>query len=192
MQEREALRAEDRQDAEIVRVAAYAGLRQSELLAPRWRDVDFARSVLNVARAMSAGVESSTKSGHVRQVPLADQAAAALERMSQREHFTSPDDLVFCNALGRPLNESALRRRYRRAQAAAGVRPLRFHDLRHTFGSLLAMRGVDVVTIQKAMGPSALATTSHYLRARPASEQAQAFTAAFAASAAEDVAVPAS
>jgi len=140
---------------------------------------------------MSAGVESSTKSGHARQVPLADQAAAALERMSQREHFTSPDDLVFCNAVGRPLDESALRRRYRRAQAAAGVRSLRFHDLRHTFGSLLAMRGVDVVTIQKAMGHSALATTSRYLHARPASEQAQAFTAAFAAGAAEDVAVAA-
>lgn len=69
-----------------------------------------------------------------------------------------PDDLVFCNGLGRPLNDSALRRRYRRAQAASGVRPLRVHDLRHTFGSLLAMRGVDVVTIQKAMGHSALAT----------------------------------
>jgi integrase len=101
--------------------------------------------------------------------------------MSQREHFTSPDDLVFCNAFGRPLDDSALRRRYRRAQVAAGVRPLRFHDLRHTFGSLLAMRGVDVVTIQKAMGHSALATTSRYLHARPASEQAQTFTAAFAA-----------
>jgi hypothetical protein len=44
------------------------------------------------------------------------------------------------------------------------------------------MRGVDVVTIQKAMGHSTLATTSRYLHARPASEQAKAFTAAFAAS----------
>jgi integrase len=178
-QERDALQAEDWQDAEIVRVAAYAGLRQGELLALRWRDIDFAGSALTIARAMSAGVESSTKSGLVRRVPLADQAAAALDRMSRREHFTTPGDLVFCNVLGRPLDDSALRRRYRRAQAAAGVRPLRFHDLRHTFGSLLAMRGVDVVTIQKAMGHSTLATTSRYLHARPASEQARAFTAAF-------------
>jgi integrase len=190
-QERQALRAEDQQDAEIVRVAAYAGLRQGELLALRWRDVDFAGSVLNIARAMSAGVESSTKSGHMRRLPLADQAAAALDRMSRREHFTTPDDLVFCSVLGRPLDDSALRRRYRHAQAAAEVRPLRFHDLRHTFGSLLAMRGVDVVTIQKAMGHSTLATTSRYLHARPASEQAQAFTAAFAADAPEVVAVAA-
>ncbi|HEX4115161.1 MAG TPA: site-specific integrase [Solirubrobacteraceae bacterium] len=177
--ERKALSAEDQQDAEIVRVAAYAGLRQGELLALRWRNVDFAGSALTIARAMSAGVESSTKSGHMRRVPLADQTAAALDRMSRREHFTTPADLVFCNVLGRPLDDSALRRRYRRAQAAAGVRPLRFHDLRHTFGSLLAMRGVDVVTIQKAMGHSTLATTSRYLHARPASEQAQVFTAAF-------------
>lgn len=177
--ERLARQAEDQQDAELVRVAAYAGLRQGELLALRWRDVDFAGSALTVARAMSAGVESSTKSGRVRRVPLADQAAAALDRLSRREHFTAPGELVFCNVLGRALDGSALRRRYRRAQSAAEVRPLRFHDLRHTFGSLLAARGVDVVTIQKAMGHSALSTTSRYLHARPASAQAQAFTAAF-------------
>ncbi len=177
--ERMARRAEDHQDAEVVRVAAYAGLRQGELLALRWRDVDFTGSALTIARAMSAGMESSTKSGRVRRVPLADQAAGALDRMSRRENFTSPDDLVFCNVFGRPLDGSALRRRYKRAQVAAGVRPLRFHDLRHTFGSLLAARGVDVVAIQKAMGHSALSTTSRYLHARPASEQAEAFTAAF-------------
>jgi integrase len=180
--------SEDRQDAEIVRVAAYAGLRQGELLALRWRDVDFAGSALTVARALSAGRESSTKSGRVRRVPLADQAAAALDRVSQREHYVKPEDLVFCNSFGRPLDSSALRRRYARAQTAAGVRTLRFHDLRHTFGSLLAMRGVDVVTIQKAMGHSELSTTSRYLHARPASEQADVFTRAFQAGSPSSVA----
>jgi integrase len=188
-QERHAQLAEDRQDAEMVRIAAYAGLRQGELLALHWRDIDFAGSVLTIAHAISAGVESSTKSGRVRRVPLADQAAAALNRLSHRHHFTAPDDLAFCNVLGRPLDDSALRRRFRRAQQAAHVRPLRFHDLRHTFGSLLAASGVDVVTIQKAMGHSALTTTSRYLHARPASEQAKVFTAAFTANAAEIAAV---
>ena len=70
--------------------------------------------------AMSAGVESSTKSGHVRRVPLADQAAAALDRMSQREHFTTPRDLVFCNVLGRPLDDSA----YAAATVAPRLRPM--------------------------------------------------------------------
>jgi integrase len=72
--------AEDQQDAELVRVAAYAGLRMGELLALRWRDVDFPAHALTIGRAMSAGVESSTKSGHVRRVPLPDQAAGALDQ----------------------------------------------------------------------------------------------------------------
>ncbi len=189
--ERAARQAEDSQDAEIIRVAAYAGLRLGELLALRWHDVDFASSALTVARAMSAGEETSTKSGRVRRVPMADQAAAALDRMSRRERYTGPNDFVFCNVYGRALDDSALRRRYRRAQAAAGVRPLHFHGLRHTFGSLLAMRGVDVVTIQKAMGHSALATTSRYLHARPASEQAHVFTRAFRSAAAVEAEVAA-
>jgi hypothetical protein len=62
---------------------------------------------------MSAGVESSTKSGRVRRVPLPDQAAAALNRLSRREDFTGADERVFCNPLGRTLDPSALRRRYR-------------------------------------------------------------------------------
>ena len=170
---------EDHQDAEIIRVAAYAGLRQGELLALRWADVDVAGFTITVQRALSAGVESSPKSGQFQRVPLADVAAAALDRVSRRENFTTPADLVFCNAIGRHLDGSALRRRYKRAQKAAGIRPLRFHDLRHTFASRLATSGIDVVSIQSAMGHAHIATTSRYLHARPAFEQAKAFSAAF-------------
>jgi hypothetical protein len=60
--------------------------------------------------------------------------------------------------------------RHARAQAAAELRPLRWHDLRHTYGSLLAADGVDLVAIQTAMGHSTRATTARYLHARPASE----------------------
>jgi integrase len=173
-------RFEDRRDAEAVRVAAYAGLRLGELLALRWRDIDWAGSALTISRSLSAGFEGATKTGHVRRVPLADQAAAALERLSQRADFVSPDEYVFCNALGRPLDGSALRRRYKRARDAAGLRPLRWHDLRHTFGSLLVAAGVDLVSVKDALGHSQLTTTSRYLHARPATERAAAFTAAFA------------
>jgi integrase len=65
---------------------------------------------------------------------MADQAAAGLDRLSRRGDFISLDDYVFCNALGPPLDGSALRRRYKRARDAAWLRPLRWHDLRHTFG----------------------------------------------------------
>ena len=183
-------RALDPQDGELVRLAAYAGLRLGELLALRWRDVDFAGQALTVGRALSAGVEGPTKSGRVRRVPLADQAAAALDRLSRRDHFTARDELVFVNPNGRSLDGSALRRRFRAAQATAGVRRLRLHDLRHSFGSRLAASGVDLVTIQAVMGHTAITTTSRYLHARPTGEQAKLFTAAFLADAPDDALAP--
>jgi integrase len=172
-------RQENEQDAELVRVAAYTGLRLGELLALRWIDVDFAGQKLVVQRAVSANEETTTKSGKVRRVPLSDQAARALNRLSRREHFTTDDDLVFVNAIGRRLDRWSLRKRYERARDAAGLRPLRLHDLRHTYGSLLAAAGIDLVSIQAAMGHSSITTTSLYLHARPASEQAAAFSRAF-------------
>ena len=172
---------EDRQDAELVRVAAYTGLRRGELVALRWRDVDFQRRKLVVRRAVSGAVEaSSTKSRRAREVPLADQAAGALARLSQRGDFTSCDDYVFCNRLGRRLDGSALRRRVERARDAAGLRPLRFHDLRHTYGSLLVAGGVDLASVKAAMGHSRITTTERYLHARSASELADRFSRALA------------
>lgn len=170
---------DDRRDAEAVRVAAYSGLRLGEQLALRWQDVDWAGSVLTISRAVSAGVEGPTKTGKVRRVPMPDQAAAALRRLAERRDFTSPDDYVFCKVYGRRLDDSALRRRYKQARDKAGLRPLRWHDLRHTFGSLLVAGGVDLVSVRDAMGHAELATTSRYLHARPATERAAIFTAAF-------------
>jgi integrase len=180
-QESVARSAEDRQDAEIVRVAAYTGLRRGELVALRWHDVDFIRCKIVVQRSVSADVETtSTKSRRRREVPLPDQAAGALNRLSQRRHFTSPDDYVFVNRLGRRLEASALRRRVERARDAAGLRPMRFHDLRHTYGSLLVAGGVDLASVKAAMGHSRITTTERYLHARSASELADRFTRALA------------
>jgi integrase len=173
--------AVDEQDGELVRVAAYTGLRLGELLALRWRDVDFKGSALTVSRAMSAGIETTTKSGRVRRVPLPAQASAALQRLRLRSDFTAPAEFVFVDAVGRPLNSVTVRKRFKQARDAVGARPLRFHDLRHTYGSLLAAAGVDLVTIKETMGHSALSTTGRYLHARPASEQAAAFTRVFSA-----------
>lgn len=177
----EAERLSDRQDAAAVRVSAYTGLRLGELLALRWSDIDWAGSALTVSRAISAGQEATTKSGKVRRVPLPDQAMAALDSLSRREDFTAPGEYVFCNVTtGRSLNDSALRRRYKDAQVAAGVHALRWHDLRHTYGSLLAASGEELVTIKAAMGHANITTTEVYLHARPATELAGRFTAAFA------------
>jgi integrase len=170
---------EDAQDAELIRVAAYAGLRRGELVALRWRDVDFLGRKIVVRRALSGETElRSTKTRRAREVPLPDQAATALERLSRRGEFTGPDDYVFANRLGRRLDPSALRRRFERARKAAGLEPLRFHDLRHTYGSLLVAGGIDLPSVKAAMGHSRLSTTERYLHARPASEMADRFTCA--------------
>jgi integrase len=175
---------EDAQDADLIRVAAYAGLRRGELVALRWRDVDFAGRKLIVRRSLSGETEvRSTKSRRARHVPLPDQAETALERLRQRGDFTGPDDYVFASRLGRRLDPSALRRRFERARDASGLEPMRFHDLRHTYGSLLVAGGIDLPSVKAAMGQSHITTTERYLHARPAGELAARFTRAFAGTA---------
>lgn len=149
----------------------------------RWRDVDFVGRKLVVRRALSGETEvRSTKTRRARQVPLPDQAAAALERLFRRVEFIGPDDYVFSNRLGRRLDPSALRRRYERARDAAGLEPLTFHGLRHTYGSLLVAGGVDLPSVKASMGHSRISTTERYLHARPAGELADRFTRALAGS----------
>ena len=91
------------------------------------------------------------KSGRVRSVPMVPDVAKVLAQLGQREHFTSGDELVFAGEVGGYLDGSALRRRYDRALKRAGLRPLRFHDLRHTFGTRMITR-TDIRRVQEWMG----------------------------------------
>ena len=177
---------DDRRDGELIRIAAYTGLRLGELRELRWGDIHWENSSIVITRSLSAGVRrEGTKSRRNRDFGLPQQAADALRRLSQREHFTAKSDLVFCNAIGRRIDDAALRKRYKKAQAAAGVDLLRMHDLRHSFGSLLAAGNVNLVDIQKAMGHSQIETTMIYLHAKDAKEQADMFTKALAAGSAD-------
>lgn len=98
------------QDAAIFLTAAYTGLRLGELRGLRWRDVNFAKRIVHVRRNVPAGgSERVPKSGKVRSVPLVDRAAQVLDDLSRREHWTSPDDFVFPNALGAPFDHNRLR-----------------------------------------------------------------------------------
>jgi site-specific recombinase XerC len=79
---------------------------------------------LVIRRSLSGDIEvRSTKSRRVREVPLPEHAAVALERLGRREEFTGPDEYVFCSRLGRRLDRSAVRRRDERAYADLGYFP---------------------------------------------------------------------
>ncbi|MBS1888134.1 MAG: site-specific integrase [Actinobacteria bacterium] len=175
--EREWQRIND-QDASLFIVAAMTGLRLGELGALRWRDVNLDARFLNVSRSISAGEETSTKSRRSRVVPLATQAVEELEHLRSRLHFLGRDDHVFCRPDGGPLDRTAVRRRFVRAQEAVGLRVRRFHDLRHTFGSL-AIRRFDLVAVKEMMGHSKLTTTERYLHSRPRPTDAATLTAIF-------------
>lgn len=168
------------QDAALFTIAACTGLRLGELVALRWHDVDLAGGMLTVARSISAGKETSTKSRRARTVPLADQAIAEFRQQRQRDHFTRRADFVFCRPDGESLDGSGVRDRFVRAQKKAQVRVRRFHDLRHTFGSL-AIRRFDLVAVKEMMGHAALTTTERYLHSKPRRTDAAKLTALFAA-----------
>lgn len=88
------------------------------------------------------------------------------------------DDLVFGEVDGRWLNDDRLRRRYEVALRRAGLRRLRFHDLRHVFGSLAITRA-DIVEVQAWMGHADIQTTMRYLHYRDRGQAAARLAEAF-------------
>jgi integrase len=166
------------QDAAIYLTAAFTGLRRGELLALRWRDVDFAGAVIRVRASFAAGALTTPKSGRVRSVPMASAVASALAALGQREHSIGDDDLVFAGELGGYLDGSALRRRYDSALTRAGLRRLRFHDLRHTFGTRTIAKA-DIRRVQEWMGHADVQTTMKYLHYAPRDEDAALVDEAF-------------
>jgi len=170
--------AESEQDAAILLTAAFTGLRQGELLALRWRDVDFAGSVVRVRGSYGLGEVTTPKSGKVRSVPLAPDVAEALARLGRREHFVGEDDPVFAGTTGGHLDAAALRRRYKSALARAELRPLRFHDLHHTFGTRMIAQA-DIRRVQEWMGHADIQTTMRYLHYVPRAEDAALVARAF-------------
>jgi integrase len=171
--------AASEQDAAIYLTAAFTGLRRGELLALRWRDVDFPASAIRVRGSYAGGQLTTPKSGKVRSVPLAPEVAETLAQIGQREHFTGDDELVFPGVAGDYLDGSALRRRYQQTLVRAGLRPLRFHDLRHTFGTRV-IQEADIRRVQEWMGHADIQTTMRYLHYAPRQEDAQLVARAFA------------
>jgi integrase len=161
-----------------------------ELLALEWRDVDFSGDVIRVRRSYNAhGGLGTPKSGKVRSVPMVPDVAQALASLTSRADFTGEKDLVFPSEFGTFMDASALRDRYKATLARAGLRALRFHDLRHTFGTL-AVRRAEVPAVQAWMGHSDIQTTMWYVhhRDRDRGGEARLLAEAFAVEPLDDAA----
>ncbi len=156
----------------IVPVAACTGLREGELLALRWSDVDLDRATLHVRRTLAKAIKghapSDTKTPQARRtVAMASMAVDALRahRVSQLEWRLRlgaewrDEDLVFPSARGTQMNPSNLGRWFRRAVRNAGLPHLRFHELRHTCATLLLSAGTNPKVVQEMLGHSSIKVT---------------------------------
>lgn len=174
---RRKLREQDEQDAAIFLTAAYAGLRLGELRSLRWRDLEFDKRLIHVRHSYVMRTEDVPKSGRVRSVPMIDQVAVALDQLSRRPEWTGDDDLVFVNPAGEHIEDSALRRRFYAALKAAGLKHIRFHDLRHSFGTL-AVQVFPLTDVKAYMGHADIATTMIYVHHVPRVDAAEKLSAA--------------
>lgn len=124
------------------------GLRQGESRTLLWADVDLKKKEVTVRAEMS-------KSGEPRMVPLSDRATAALEQWQKQT--TDTGDIF--PATTAPWVTGVWRTLCNRAK----VTGLRWHDLRHSFGSRCARAGVSIMTIRSLMGHATIVTTQRYL-----------------------------
>ena len=125
--------------------------------------------------------EDVPKSGRVRSVPMIDQVAVALDQLSRRPDRTADDDLVFVNPAGEHIEDSALRRRFYAALTAADLKHIRFHDLRHSFGTL-AVQVFPLTDVKAYMGHADIATTMIYVHHVPRVDAAEKLSSALRAS----------
>jgi integrase len=149
----EALNAADQRTTESVfataaiRVLLWTGMRLSEVIQLRWREVDLGTECLRIA-------DSKTGS---RVIPLSSHTATIVNSLPRRSH----DDFVFQSSQkGRPLS---LSRPWHRVRVAAGIdKSVTIHTLRHTFASWAVMGGQSLAQVGAMLGHKSAQTTLRY------------------------------
>src|SRR5262249_36811352 len=135
----------------LVLTALNTGLRQGELLRLTWADIDWNVAVLTI---------HETKAGERRRTPMNSTAVGLLSALKATSTAT-PSERVF------PFDARYVRRVFEEAVKASGVSPFRFHDLRHTFASRLAMQGANDRTLMVLGGWKSPAMLSRYAHLSP-------------------------
>lgn len=153
-------------------VAIHCGLREGELLALRWEDINLETATLQVRRTLSEArsgrIFEAPKSGKGRSLRLTRQATDALrahrkrqlEEKMQKAGLWEDHGLVFPSQVGTPLSARNLQRSFKSHLRRAGLSDsVRFHDLRHTCATLLLSRNVHPKYVQELLGHADIALT---------------------------------
>ncbi len=168
----------------LILTAAMTGLRQSELLGLRWRDVDWSAQRIRVRNAFTRGEHSSRGKSDLstrRSVPMADRVVAELDGWSKRSVYTAETSLVFAHPqTGKPLDRTKVTRRFQEACVDAKVRVITFHELRHTFATQMAAQGVPLRKLQEWLGHADIKTTQIYMHYAPDEHEIAMVNNAFA------------
>jgi len=154
---------------DAVLLAVCSGLRRSEVVNLRWRDVDFDSGFLTVRDNEQSG--HRTKSGDERAVPIAGEASGVLRRLhveAEANRRGEPSGYVLRNQTGGQLSADYMSRTFKKYVRVAKLPDgIHFHSLRHTCASWLAQKGTPMRVIQGILGHASLSTTERYSHLQP-------------------------
>jgi len=170
-------------------MALSTGMRRSELLAPRWSDVDLTLCQLSVTRALHQLQDGSliftqpkTAKGR-RLISLSPSTVIVLrEHREQQEKMRqalglalTEDDLVFCRVDGKPLLPNSISHAWTKLANRTGLKGIRLHDARHTHASLMLKQGIHPKVVQERLGHASIQITlDTYSHVAPGLQQAAA------------------
>jgi integrase len=142
-------------------LAIYTGMRQGELLALRWEDVDLEAGVLRVRGTKTARSRRTVKLSQTALEALTGHLTRQLgEEIDRASDSWRENGLVFATEIGTPLNRHNLTQRsFWPLLERAGLPRIRFHDLRHTCATLLLSKGVHAKFVQELLGHATIAIT---------------------------------
>jgi integrase len=142
--------------------AVTTGIRRGELLGLKWGDVDWAGRRIWVRRSVGPDgrFQQPKTRRSVRAIALTPTLVSTLRLHRMASSFTGEDDLIFPSELGTPLDgRNMVRRYFEPALRKAGLPHMRFHDLRHTFASLLIAQGEHPKLISEQLGHASVQIT---------------------------------
>lgn len=170
---RRLLNAQEEPLRTLLLTTVLTGMRQGELFGLQWEDIDFARHQVHVRRSLWHGTLGTPKSRRSRR---AIDMPPTLEQALKQLSTTRRSEFVFCSERGTPLDADNFRHReFPAALQRAELRRIRFHDLRHTYTSLLIAHGAHPKYIQAQLGHASIQTTlDRYGHLMPQLHQAEA------------------